>query len=132
MLRALVEIPLGLLYANAGEWMIHKYVLHGPDSRKPGGMWSFHFLEHHRHARLKIPLHQYSLQQLDVTGIALRPGAQTLSQPCHQRLHPREGVRLLLRLAVDWVSPKRSTTAIATAAALRRQISASGEASTLI
>jgi hypothetical protein len=53
MLRALVEIPLGLLYANAGEWAIHKYVLHGPDSRKPGGMWSFHFLEHHRHARLK-------------------------------------------------------------------------------
>jgi hypothetical protein len=49
----MLGIPLGLLYANAGEWFIHKYVLHGPDSKKPGGMWSFHFLEHHRHARLK-------------------------------------------------------------------------------
>ena len=49
----MIGFPLGLLYANAGEWFIHKYVLHGPDSKKPGGMWSFHFLEHHRHARLK-------------------------------------------------------------------------------
>ncbi len=49
----MLGIPLGLLYANAGEWFIHKYVLHGPDSRKPGGMWSFHFLEHHRNSRLK-------------------------------------------------------------------------------
>ncbi|MFO0681854.1 MAG: sterol desaturase family protein [Sandaracinus sp.] len=49
----MLGIPLGLLYANAGEWFIHKHVLHGPDSRKPGGMWSFHFLEHHRSSRLK-------------------------------------------------------------------------------
>jgi sterol desaturase/sphingolipid hydroxylase (fatty acid hydroxylase superfamily) len=49
----MIGFPLALLYSNASEWLIHKYVLHGPDSKKPGGMWSFHFLEHHRHARLK-------------------------------------------------------------------------------
>ena len=44
-------IPLGLLYSNAMEWTIHKYVLHGP-GKKRGSFWSFHFHEHHRAARL--------------------------------------------------------------------------------
>jgi len=41
---------LGLLYANAGEWVIHKYVLHGL-GRKKSSVWSYHWHEHHRHAR---------------------------------------------------------------------------------
>lgn len=40
----------GLLYANAGEWVIHRFVLHGHgrDKRSP---WSFHWHEHHRECR---------------------------------------------------------------------------------
>jgi hypothetical protein len=46
-----IGIPLGLLYANASEWVIHKYVLH-ERGRKKGGMWQFHWVEHHRNVRL--------------------------------------------------------------------------------
>jgi sterol desaturase/sphingolipid hydroxylase (fatty acid hydroxylase superfamily) len=42
--------PLGLLYANAAEWVIHKYVLHGIGKDKRS-FWSFHFHEHHRASR---------------------------------------------------------------------------------
>lgn len=47
----MIGIPLGLLYANASEWMIHKYVLHGRGKKK-GGFWQFHWVEHHRSVRL--------------------------------------------------------------------------------
>jgi hypothetical protein len=43
-------IALGLIYANAGEWLIHKYVLHGLGRRR-SSFWSYHWHEHHRHAR---------------------------------------------------------------------------------
>ena len=46
----MIGIPLGLLYANASEWFIHKYVLHHR-GRKKGSIWSFHYVEHHRAAR---------------------------------------------------------------------------------
>lgn len=46
----MIGAPLGLLYANAGEWFIHKYVLHGLGKKK-GSMWSFHWSEHHRASR---------------------------------------------------------------------------------
>jgi sterol desaturase/sphingolipid hydroxylase (fatty acid hydroxylase superfamily) len=46
-----IGIPLGLFYSNAGEWLIHKYVLHGL-GRSRKSFWSFHWLEHHRSARL--------------------------------------------------------------------------------
>lgn len=48
----MIGIPLGLAYSNAGEWLIHKYVLHGA-GRSRKSFWSFHWLEHHRAARLK-------------------------------------------------------------------------------
>lgn len=48
----MIGIPLGLAYGNAGEWLIHKYVLHG-SGRKRSSFWSFHWLEHHRVARIK-------------------------------------------------------------------------------
>lgn len=47
----MVGIPLGLLYANAGEWWIHKYVLHGA-GRKKGSFFRFHWVDHHRQVRL--------------------------------------------------------------------------------
>ena len=42
--------PLGLLYANAGEWLIHRYVLHGLGKKKTS-FWNFHWGEHHRASR---------------------------------------------------------------------------------
>lgn len=42
----MIGIPLGLLTANAAEWLIHKHVLHGM-GKKRGSFWSFHFHEHH-------------------------------------------------------------------------------------
>ena len=47
----MIGIPLGLLYANAGEWLIHKYVLHGTGRRK-GSFFRFHWVDHHRQVRL--------------------------------------------------------------------------------
>ena len=47
----MIGIPLGLLYANASEWVIHKYVLHEGGRRKRG-FWQFHWVEHHRNVRL--------------------------------------------------------------------------------
>ena len=46
----MIGFALGMLYANAGEWLMHKYVLHGPGKHR-GSFWSFHFHEHHRAAR---------------------------------------------------------------------------------
>lgn len=46
----MIGIPLGLLYANAGEWLVHKYILHGLGKNKDS-FWAFHWHEHHREAR---------------------------------------------------------------------------------
>lgn len=46
----MIGIPIGLLYANAGEWLIHKYVLHGL-GKNPKSFWSFHWHDHHRSSR---------------------------------------------------------------------------------
>ena len=46
----MIGIPVGLLYANAVEWVVHRYVLHGPGKKK-GSFWSFHWAEHHKNAR---------------------------------------------------------------------------------
>lgn len=48
----MLGIPIGLVYANAAEWGIHRYVLHGRKlGKKKGSFWSFHFHEHHRNSR---------------------------------------------------------------------------------
>ena len=47
----MLGIPLGLLYCNAAEWLIHKHVLH-PAGRKKGSWFRFHWMEHHRECRL--------------------------------------------------------------------------------
>lgn len=46
----MIGIPLGLLYANAGEWLLHKHVLHGRGKHK-NSFWSFHWHDHHKTAR---------------------------------------------------------------------------------
>lgn len=46
----MLGIPLGLATANAVEWLVHKYVLHGWGRRR-GTFWAFHFHEHHRLVR---------------------------------------------------------------------------------
>lgn len=48
----MLGFPLGVLYANAGEWLLHKYVLHelGRDKK---GMWSAHWHTHHRNVRMQ-------------------------------------------------------------------------------
>ena len=46
----MLGIPLGLLYANAGEWFIHKHVLHGL-GKKRDSIWNFHWHDHHRACR---------------------------------------------------------------------------------
>lgn len=47
----MIGIPLGLLYGNACEWVLHRYVLHGLGRRK-GSFFAFHWRDHHRQARL--------------------------------------------------------------------------------
>jgi hypothetical protein len=47
-----IGIPLALAVANASEWLLHKYVLHGLGTSKRS-FWSYHWHEHHREARLK-------------------------------------------------------------------------------
>lgn len=46
----MLGIPLGLLTANATEWVVHKYVLHGWGKKKDS-FWRFHLSEHHRNSR---------------------------------------------------------------------------------
>ena len=46
----MIGIPVGLLYANAAEWLIHKHILHGL-GRKKSSFWAFHWHDHHRAAR---------------------------------------------------------------------------------
>jgi len=47
MMMQVVEFILGILYANAGEWFFHKYVLH-QFGKKAKGFWRYHLYEHHR------------------------------------------------------------------------------------
>lgn len=46
----MIGIPLGLLAANATEWLMHKHVLHGL-GRDKKSFWAFHWHEHHKQVR---------------------------------------------------------------------------------
>ena len=46
MLTLVFQFILGLLYANAGEWLMHKYILHGLGKNR-NSFWAYHLLEHH-------------------------------------------------------------------------------------
>lgn len=81
-LLSLLGLPLGLFYANAVEWFLHKYLLHGVGANK-ASFWSFHWHEHHQAARKQgmfdpqyvRPLFTWGSPQLkeavSVAGIAL-------------------------------------------------------------
>jgi len=45
----MIGFPLGLAYANAGEWLLHKYVLHRL-GKQPTSFWRYHW-QHHGEAR---------------------------------------------------------------------------------
>ena len=46
MLILAIQFILGLLYANAGEWLMHKYILHALGKNRHS-FWAYHLLEHH-------------------------------------------------------------------------------------
>jgi sterol desaturase/sphingolipid hydroxylase (fatty acid hydroxylase superfamily) len=46
----MIGIPLGLVAFNAGEWVTHKYMLHGL-GRNRESFWAFHWHEHHHEVR---------------------------------------------------------------------------------
>ena len=46
MLDLAIQFILGLLYANLGEWLFHKFILHGL-GKKSDSIWAFHWHEHH-------------------------------------------------------------------------------------
>jgi hypothetical protein len=46
MLNLAVQFLLGLLYANACEWLMHKYILHALGKKRPS-FWAYHWHEHH-------------------------------------------------------------------------------------
>ncbi len=43
----MIQVVLGILYANFLEWFIHRYLLHGVGKNKKS-FWSFHFHDHHK------------------------------------------------------------------------------------
>jgi|GEM_PF-390228 len=70
----MIGIPLGIVYANAFEWVIHKHLLHGLGRNKKS-FWAFHWHEHHKKAR-KHDMHddQYAGRNVFV---AILKGDQT-------------------------------------------------------
>lgn len=46
MFNILLQFLLGLLYANLGEWLFHKFILHGL-GKNSRSIWAFHCHEHH-------------------------------------------------------------------------------------
>ncbi len=48
--RAMIGIPIGLVYANATEWFVHRYILHGLGRNKTS-FWAFHWHDHHKNVR---------------------------------------------------------------------------------
>ncbi len=46
----LLCIPLGIIYSNILEWVLHKYVLHGLGKNKKS-RWASHWHGHHRSSR---------------------------------------------------------------------------------
>jgi hypothetical protein len=46
MLSLAIQFFTELLYANAGEWLVHKYILHAP-GKKRHSIRAYHLHEHH-------------------------------------------------------------------------------------
>jgi sterol desaturase/sphingolipid hydroxylase (fatty acid hydroxylase superfamily) len=55
-----IELFMGLMYANAGEWWVHKYILHGL-GKNEGSFWGYHLHDHHNvcnHNNMLDPIYQ--------------------------------------------------------------------------
>lgn len=73
----LLGIALGLVHANAVEWLTHKYVLHGLGKKK-GSLFRFHWAQHHRIARKNAmydktyeePFWRWKARGKEIAGIA--------------------------------------------------------------
>ena len=70
MIIVVVQFVLGLIYANTGEWLVHKYILHGL-GKNPHSFWAYHWHDHHAvcvknlmfdHGYQKLILTQWNVQ----------------------------------------------------------------------
>jgi hypothetical protein len=59
----MIGFPIGLVYANAMEWMIHKRWLHGRGKNKKS-FWAFHWHEHHQSVRKNAMLDEQYHQSI--------------------------------------------------------------------
>ena len=67
----MLGIPVGLAVANATEWVVHRYVLHGLGKKK-SSFFAFHWHEHHGAVRRNGHIDE-----------AYRGGAASLPMPFH-------------------------------------------------
>ncbi len=89
MLNVIVQCVLGLLYANAGEWLMHKYILHAL-GKKQGSFWAYHLYEHHavcvRHKMLDSGYQKLSLNPKQgvgrISGACIIPCAAVVNITC--------------------------------------------------
>lgn len=77
-----VQFILALCYANLGEWLMHKFILHGLGKRR-NSFWAYHWHEHHAvcaqqamrdpgYARIRLTVWNAQTKELAVlAGIAL-------------------------------------------------------------
>lgn len=66
----MIGVPLGLLYSNAIEWLVHKYILHGLGKNKRS-IWAFHWRDHHKRVRkhgMKDPDYQRPIWDWNARG----------------------------------------------------------------
>ncbi len=64
MFSLAIQLLLGLIYANAGEWLMHKYILHGLGKNRHS-FWAYHWYDHHKactqNAMLDSGYHSFKL-----------------------------------------------------------------------
>ena len=67
MLILAVQFIMGLLYANAGEWVVHRYLLHSL-GKKAQSFWAYHLHDHHA-VCLRNGMIDPGYQKLDLTRL---------------------------------------------------------------
>ncbi len=66
MLSILAQLILGLLYSNAGEWVIHKYILHAMGKNRHS-FWAYHLYDHHA-VSIRYGMVDPGYQQISLTS----------------------------------------------------------------
>lgn len=51
LIKVIIQVILGIIYASILEWFIHKWLLHYLGKRDKNSIWRFHFKQHHRDSR---------------------------------------------------------------------------------